>query len=457
MSKGSFKPYSLSRLAGSIQSVLVKTYNQSYWVKAEIHKLNYYPHSGHCYPDLIEKKDHKVVAQFRSTLWADTFLRLNGKFKQDTGEEIGDNMNVLIQVRVNYQPVYGVSLNIIDIDPTHSLGSLEKEKQETIKQLMNKGIFHKNKSLPLPDLPNRVAIISVSTSKGYHDFLSIVNKKLLNFNFKHELFPALLQGEKAARSISEQLELIARRSSEFDLICIIRGGGGETGLHSYNKLELAEKVANCPLPVVTGIGHATNETVVEMIAAVNRITPTEVANYNVDLFLNAERRFLDVNSHIINSVQNEIKGETQRINQIHHYIGRQVQWHQTNNLLKLDQLSNTLRHKMLWKLSEKHLILDSLSKDIKTGSSHLLDYQKNRTQYFSKIISEDFNKICVKENENLKALSRFIKAVDPQKVLKRGFSITRHQGKVITSSQGLQSGEIIETQLSNGRIKSTVE
>ncbi|HBH05532.1 MAG TPA: exodeoxyribonuclease VII large subunit [Flavobacteriales bacterium] len=457
MSKETIRSYSLSKLASSIQTVLAKSYTHSYWVKAEIHKLNYYPHSGHCYPELIEKKDNKVVAQFRSTLWADTFLRLSGKFKHYTGEEISDNMSVLIQVRVNYQPVYGISLNIIDIDPSFSLGSLEKEKQETIEHLMRKGLFQKNKSLSLPDLPNRAAIISVSTSKGYHDFLSVINEKLAYFNFSHELFPALLQGERAMQSISEQLKIISSRSSDFDLVYIIRGGGGETGLHSYNKLELAEQVAHCPIPVVTGIGHATNETVVEMISKVNRITPTEVANFTVDLFLSAERRFENIQDHIEHLVLNQVREESNRLNQLHQVIMRQVQWHQKSSLLKLEQHSRDIQQMMQWKLSEKHQTLSFLEKLIGKKSFYLLDYQKNKVLSLSNILADKFDEKGKKELEKLNTLSRFIQAVDPQTVLKRGFSITRHKGDIVTDKAKVKTGDIIETQLSKGMIKSNIK
>src|SRR5690606_34833838 len=183
-----------------------------------------------------------------------------------------------------YDPVHGISLRILDVDAGFTLGDLEREKQETIAKLKEEGIYHQNKQLPFPLLPARIAIISVETSKGYADFLKIMDHNDYGYRFFHFLFPSLLQGERAVEAMLAQLRRIRKVQKHFDVVAIIRGGGGEVGLSCYNDYRLAKAIATFPLPVLTGIGHATNETVAEMVAYTNGITPTKIAEYLIRVF-----------------------------------------------------------------------------------------------------------------------------------------------------------------------------
>ncbi|MDO9028037.1 MAG: exodeoxyribonuclease VII large subunit, partial [Candidatus Roizmanbacteria bacterium] len=257
---------SLLEVTQSIQKTLSERYKSSFWVKAEMNKLNLYPQSGHCYPDLVEKKDGKVIAQMRATLWKDDYIRINNSFQRILKEPLKNGVQILFSAKITFDPAYGLALRIIDIDPSFSLGELEREKQETIERLKKEGIFNKNKEQKLPLLPQRIAIISVETSKGYADFLKIIDENSWGYKFFHFLFPAFLQGEKAIESIGHQLKRIEKVKSHFDVVAIIRGGGGDVGLSCYNNYQLASEVALFPIPVITGIGHATNETVLEMLA-----------------------------------------------------------------------------------------------------------------------------------------------------------------------------------------------
>src|SRR5688500_156033 len=166
--------FTLLEVTSSIQRTLSERYKTSFWVKAEMNKINYYPHSGHCYPDLVEKKDGKVIAQLRSTLWKEDYLRINNSFLKVVKTPLRDGIKMLFCARIMFDPSHGLSLRIIDIDPAFALGELEREKQETIEELQKEGIFGKNKTLPLPLLPKRIAIISVQTSKGYADFIKVI-------------------------------------------------------------------------------------------------------------------------------------------------------------------------------------------------------------------------------------------------------------------------------------------
>jgi Exonuclease VII, large subunit len=234
------KYYSLLELTSSIQTVIKKTYTSSYWVKAEIAKLNYYPKSGHCYPDLVEKEKGVVLAQIRATIWAGQFNDLAKKFLLVTNEPLSDGMTVLVRTSVNYHPVYGLGLQITDIQPSFTLGEMARERLHTIEQLKAQNIFERNKQLVPALLIQRIAVISVETSKGYHDFTKIISENEWGYKFFLMLFPAILQGEAAINSITEQLNRIKKAQKHFDAVVIIRGGGGDIGLSSYDNFKLAK-------------------------------------------------------------------------------------------------------------------------------------------------------------------------------------------------------------------------
>src|SRR5690606_6223526 len=261
--------FSLYEIAQGLKTVIGERFPYAFWIKAEMIKLNHYRHSGHCYPDLVEKKDGKVIAQMRATLWSSDYLHINGKFLKTLKEPLKDGIKILFLAKISFDPQYGLSLRIMDIDPSFTLGDIEREKFETIERLKTEGYYHKNKQLPFPLLPKRIAIISVETSKGYADFMKVLSNNPYGYKFIMELFPSLLQGEKAITSIKAQLAAIKKIKNRFDVVAIIRGGGGDVGLSCYNDYSLSKAVADFPLPVITGIGHATNETVVEMVAYQN--------------------------------------------------------------------------------------------------------------------------------------------------------------------------------------------
>ena len=269
--------YTLSEIALSLHNVIERTYPQPYFIKAEILKLNYYPHSGHCYPELVEKEGEKVKAEIRGIIWSSQFQQINERFKRITGEPLRENINILCLAKIEYSPKHGLALHIQDIDPSFTLGELMRNRAECIEKLKREGVFDSNRKLQLPLLPKRIAIISVETSKGYSDFITTLTQNKEGFRFETELFPSILQGEKAITGITSQLSVIASRQEEFDCVVIVRGGGGDVGLSCYDDYQLARGVATFPLPILTGIGHSTNLTVVDMVAHTHKITPTDVA------------------------------------------------------------------------------------------------------------------------------------------------------------------------------------
>jgi len=310
------KEYSLYEVTTSIKSVIEINIKQKYWIKAEINRLNYYPASGHCYPELVEKKDGKIIAQIKGIIWRDNYLRINENFKNVLKEPLKDGIKILMYGRVTYDQVYGLSLNIEDIDVSFSLGDLEREKNETIEKLKKEGIFNNNKNLQFPLLPKRIAVISAETSNGFMDFKKVLDENQYGYKFLYYLFPAVLQGDDAIRTISYQLEMIKLYKKYFDVVVIVRGGGGHISLSCYNNYQLVKAIVDFPLPILTGIGHSTNETVVEMVANKNAITPTKLGEILVDSFYKFHQSVLSIEGEIIDFAQEKIdeaKSDVKRI------------------------------------------------------------------------------------------------------------------------------------------------
>ncbi len=383
--------YTLSDISKSLQSIISKTYNQPYYIKAEIIKLNYYPRTGHCYPELAEKEDEKIKAQMRAIIWSSQYKTINERFKKITGDIIKEGITILCLASIEYSPQYGLALHIQDIEPTFTLGEMAKSKIAVIERLKKEGIFNANKKMQLPLIPKRIAIISIETSKGYSDFMITLLQNNWNYKFDCQLFPAILQGEKAITTITEQLAVIRSRITEFDCVVIIRGGGGDVGLSCYDHYQLAREVAIFPIPVLSGIGHSTNETVTEMVAYANKITPTEVAYFLIQKFHDFSILIEDFQNFILKTAADRIK----------------------NDFINMD---NNAR---LIKLFSKQII------------------EKQQT-----------------------IIDNYIKQLEllhPENILKRGFSITYHKGKVITDSNSLQNEDLIVTQYYKGKTESIIK
>jgi exodeoxyribonuclease VII large subunit len=405
--------FSLLEVTQSVQRTLSERYTSSFWIKAEMNKLNYYAASGHCYPELVEKRDEKVIAQIRAIIWRDDFRRINEHFKHLLNEPLKDGIKILFQAKISFDPVHGLSLQILDIDPAYALGEIERAKKATIDQLQKEGIFDANRKQGLPLLPQRVAVISVDSSKGYADFTKVIDGNPWNYTFFHLLFPALLQGERAIESIILQLHQIRKVIHHFDVVAIIRGGGGDVGLSSFNNYRLSKEIANFPIPVITGIGHATNETVVEMVAYKNSITPTALAEYLLQQFhnfsvpvRNAEATLVDKSERIIREAS----------------LGFQ----------------NTVRY---FKSVTRHMISKN-HHDVQ-AHSQMLFYQAN---YFVK-----------HRDLELTNMERSIQLMSPLNVLKRGYSITLFKGKSIKSNESVREGDLLKTVLYTGSLTSRVK
>lgn len=428
------KIFSLFEVANSIRNTLEKRYTSAFWVKAEMIRLNYYPHSGHCYPDLAEKSEGKIIAQIRSTLWRNDFFRINHEFQRISKEPLKDGIKILFLAKVAFDPSYGISLHMLDIDPSFTLGDLEKEKQETIAKLRAEKLFDKNKLLPLPLLPQRIAVISVETSKGFADFRKVIDNNEWGYRYFYFLFPALLQGDQAVGSILGQLNRIKKIKQHFDIVAIIRGGGGDVGLSCYNHLELSTAIANFPLPVITGIGHATNETIVEMVAFQNAITPTKMAEWLLQKFHNfsvpvnqAEEIMVEKAIAILDNEKLALRNQIKYFNSV------------TRNRMVI--------HKSM--LQKQSMLCMQHARFFNTGSLRDLSEYQNSLKKTILLLFQT-------EKSQLNNMEKNAINMSPEKVLKRGYSITLINGKSIKSCDTLKPGDPIQTVLSEGSILSQI-
>ncbi len=404
--------FSLLEVSRSIQKTLAERYKSLYWIKAEMNKLNHYTHSGHCYPELVEKQDGKIVAEIRSILWKADYTRINNNFLKIAQEPLREGITMLFQASISYDPMYGLSLRIVDIDPTFTLGELEKEKLDSIRKLKEEGIYEANKSVPFPMVPKRLAIISVETSKGLSDFYKIVNQNPWGYRLECTLFPALLQGDKSIPSIISQLAVIAAKIDSYDVVAIIRGGGGEVGLSSYNNYLLARAIAIFPIPVLTGIGHSTNYTVSEMVAYKNAITPSELADFLIQKY--------------------------------------------HNFAVPIDRAAENIQQLILTRFKEERNMLSQLATHIQWIGKREIQASKANIQQVQNELSALVRLRLYEYKTAIAHTERIIQLSDPIRLLKQGFSITKINGKLLQSAAQISIGDVIHTRLEDGDVISIV-
>ena len=451
------KFYSLEELTTSIKNVIGRTYTGAYWVKAEIVKLNFYPYSGHCYPDLVEKRNNKVVAQMRATIWAGNYQNIQYKFKKVTGTELNKGITVLFLAKVTFHEIHGLSLNILDIEPSFTLGEMAREREEAIKKLKKEGVFEKNKLLPFPLLPKSVAVISVETSKGYHDFLGVIENNPYGYKIEHFLFQALLQGDNAVDSIVSQLKNIASRAELYDVVVIIRGGGGDVGLNAYDNYKLAKAVAEFPLPVLTGIGHSTNETVTELVAHQNKITPTEVAYFLLEKFEIFHAKLEDLSLRLYEGVNNIIESNKFELKNAAGIINNFVIQAVLKNHSKLDLLEGKLKSSSTALLKHNENRLKSILSKIEFKPVLEVENQKNRLKNITEKFMIFVNQYLNSEKSKLGEAEMKLNLMKPENVLKRGYNLTLKEGKIVKSVDDLNPNDKVETLFYDGKILSNVE
>jgi exodeoxyribonuclease VII large subunit len=402
----------LFELNSRIKSAISQALPDLCWVIAEIaeSKCN---QKGHCYLDLVEKEDHKTIAQMRATIWAYDYRTLSRKFELAARTQIRPGIKVMLLVSVSYHEVYGLSLNVKDIDPAYTMGEMALRKKEIIGRLRKEGLLDLNKELPLPLVPQNIAIISSPTAAGYGDFINQLDNNPYGYRFSHALFPAMMQGAETEGSVIAAFDRVEKSGRAFDIAVVIRGGGSVADLSSFDSYELARRIATFPLPVITGIGHEKDDTIADIVAHTKMKTPTAVAEFLISGARSFEERIIGIEDALRLFSERLLGDAAYTLNAL---AGR----------LALVPLHITASHQAR---------LDSHEKGLRVSVRQYLQHKQNK----------------------LASLEQAVRLLDPVNVLKRGYSITRHNGKALRDATLVRKGDVIETQLYKGRIESIAD
>ncbi|MGB0915037.1 MAG: exodeoxyribonuclease VII large subunit [Crocinitomicaceae bacterium] len=450
------KIFTLKQVVSSIRKTIEERYQQLYWVKVEMHKLNRFA-SGHCFPELLQKEDGKIVAQISGSIWNHNFERINKRFIEVVKEPLKEDTTLLMQVKVSFHETYGMSLQIMDIDPNYALGELQRERQETLKKLQKEGLINANQNVEFPLLPKRIAVISADSSKGLSDFMQVIESNDWGYNFFTMLFPAYLQGDNASSSIIKQLNAIKKVQNHFDAVVIVRGGGGEVGLSCYNEYELCKAIASFPLPVLTGIGHSTNLTVAEMISFRNSITPTELGDFLIQAFHNFSTPVNDSIRSIKVLAKRNLAEEHTRFgttSQAFKHLTKQYLTHTNHVLLQQGRLlKNEVRENLFFNRKK----VGRLEQQTVSSSKYLLQRRQDKVELIEKTIPQTTQQLINKNTNDLERMIHSIKLMDPLNVLKRGYSITTINGKTVSDSNKAEVGDEIITKTSTFSLTSIVK
>lgn len=308
------KQYSLSELCQNIEEVLAEEFASTYWVRAEVASLSV---RGHCYMELVEKASTKnIAAKVRATCWQQIYGILSPYFEAETGQKLSVGMQVLLEVEVSFHAVYGLSLNIVGIDPTFTLGDMARQRQETIQRLKDDGVMDMQSSLEIPSLPRRIAVISSADAAGYGDFCHQLENNSGGFQFRTQLFAAIMQGEQSAKSIIQSLQQIADEIDKWDIVVIVRGGGASTDLRNFDDYELASHCAQFPLPIIAGIGHTRDISIVDMVVHSSVKTPTAAAEWLINAMQQQVDRIAELYTRLQRAIQHTINQQHIRIEQL---------------------------------------------------------------------------------------------------------------------------------------------
>ena len=455
--KNSLTLYELNAL---VRETLALEMPDEYWVEAELSEAREV--RGHCYLELIQKDEHSntPVAKASAKCWASTWQLVKPHFMRVTGQEIHAGMKVLLKVYAQFHESYGFSWIVTDIDPTYTMGDMARKRMEIIRQLKEEGVFELQKELQLPMFCQHIAVISSANAAGYGDFVNQLENNEYGFRFHTQLFPAVMQGEGVEQSVIEALNKIFESTeckteslefatanddsslftlhsslNKFDCVVIIRGGGATSDLSGFDTLALAEHVANFPLPIITGIGHERDESVLDMVSHTRVKTPTAAAAFLI--------------GHL-KAVLDAIEDAEQRITS----IVRQQMDMEKIRLLHLSQQIPTLFSLVR---SRQEASIDRLQGNLRLSVMRRLQEERHRLDIHSHNLMPVIERRLLRERHQLDMLNEKLEALNPELLLRRGYSITLSGGKVVKDASILKSGDELETRLSKGTVHSIVK
>ena len=420
----------LKLLQELIKEALEDNFDRQLWVRAEIWDISVNA-SGHCYLTLVEKDEEtsNIVAKAQAIIWASTFRVLRPYFETATGEKLQAGMKVLLQIRVQYSLLYGLSLIVSNIDPNYTVGSTALERQKILDRLEKEGMMDMNRTLPLPDLPRRFAVISAETAAGYGDFMNHLHNNGFGYKFRTELFQAPMQGADAPAGIIAALDKIAERSGDFDAVLIIRGGGSNFDLACFDDYDLAVNIAQYPLPVLTAIGHERDCHVSDLIAHTYLKTPTALADFFVDIFA-AEEQHVD---SLATRMLMALKGK------------------RAEAVTTVDRLLARATGSVLLRIQRERRAVDMLLSRAAAGILSDLQTAQGRIDMMLLRAANTARGRLQAENHKIELLELRLSALNPMSILEKGFAIPVKKGQKVTSASALTAGDSITVILKDGK------
>ena len=451
------KTLSLYEVTQKIINAIDSEFPSLIWVIGEVSEIKENI-SGHCYLELVEKdkKTEQPKAKARGTIWARKYRMIRPYFESAAGRKLSSGIKILVQCTVNYHPIYGFSLNIVDIDPTFTIGDIEMQRQETLNKLISEGVMDMNKQISLPMLPKRIAVISSPTAAGFEDFTNQLKNNPYSYAFQIKLFNAIMQGDKAEDSIIKALDRIHESINNWDVAIIIRGGGSQLDLGCFDSYNIANNIAQFPIPVITGIGHEKDVTIADMVAHTKQKTPTAVAEFLITQFINAENWLEEANNDFIDAVNINIQSSIDMLNRISNRLVPLV--------IKTTQAASGKLQKTLHSgqdvaykyITKQNTILHKKGALLNTQSIVIRNRELAKLHQHQKILASKVKNELSNAHSNLLHTEKTLAAVDPKNVLKRGYSITTQNGKLVKSVNELATGSKVETVLASGKFTSTI-
>lgn len=430
------KQLSLYELNSIVRDVLAMSLPDSYWVEAELSEARE-AYGGHCYMELVQKdeRSNTPIAKAHASCWRNRWMAIKPKFERVTGQHLHAGMKVLLKVHAQFHENYGFSWIVDDIDPNYTLGDMARKRMEIIKTLKEEGVFELQKELKLPMFCQRIAVISSATAAGYGDFCNQLADNAYSLQFRTALFPATMQGEGVEQSVIDALNRIYDEWEEWDCVVIIRGGGATSDLSGFDTLALAENVANFPLPIITGIGHDRDESVLDMVSHRRVKTPTAAAAFLVEHLAGVLARVEDAQEAIANCVQRRLQVEQMRF----------------------ERLSGSMPTLFSLVKTRQNARLDHLMDNMKASVQMALASARRQLEILSQNMQPVLERKMLTESHRLQMLQQRIKAQDPEVLLRRGYSITLKDGKSVRDASLLKTGDRLETRFAQGKVTSVVE
>lgn len=448
---------SLYELTCRIRNAISTQLPGSYWVRAEISEGRQNA-NGHFYCHFIEKNAAGTdIASAAGIIWAGTYVTLRARFERETGQRFGAGIKVLVRVRINFHERYGLSLLVEDIDPSYTLGDMVRRRKEIIEKLTAEGVVNLNKQLVLPRLLLRIAVITSETAAGFGDFCNHLAHGGHMFNIKIKLFPAIMQGDKVEQSVINALNAVLVESKYWDAVVIIRGGGAVSDLNGFDTYLLAANVAQFPLPVITGIGHDRDETVLDLVANVRCKTPTAVADFLIER-LSKELELLENCAATLKiCAQNKLNAQLQRMDSfvvlIPLVFSRVIDKEKARYRILSERLPNAIQNVCRGECSRCERLVMRMEMNTKSMIANM----RNRLLHEAERLQFVVPAVLSRQKQRLESCERGIRLAQPERVLKLGFSLTLKDGKAVTDASQLSPGDRIVTRLSNGEVTSRVE